>query len=657
VKDDILHRALGVPAWMLLLGTVVISEVFTLLMNSVNSLIWWGRIDRDLLLIGTVDALVVSAIAGGVLVFLFHHLRVREALIQAEKAKTESIVLALGDGLCFLDRDFRILYQNTAHIRDFGVLYGRKCYEAIHGLSAVCEGCPAQRAFLSEKPERMERALIKDGKVRYIENTSSPVLDRSGHITGVIEIIRDITDKQELRHKEETLKRAQAVAHMGSWQWDIATNELQWSREVFNIYGLDPETCTPDYSIVTDAMHPDSREEFQAAIEATLKGEAPFEMDYSLVRPDGEVRTVHTKGEVLFDEAGQPLQMLGTVYDITERKKYEAEMQKLAVITEQSAEGIAVADMKGYITFSNQAWAAMHGYEPQELIGKHLRMFHNEEQLAREVVPFNDIVFSKGHHSGEVGHMRRDGSTFPTHMTSTLLKDEHGKPFGIVGSATDITERKLLDEQLRQSIKDKDMLIKEINHRVKNNLAVITSLLRLQSRSLDDKKAKELFIESENRVRAMSMIHERLSHAADLRYIEFGEYLRSLVNQLFHAHRSTGAQIRLVTEIEDFPLDVVQAVPCALIANELVTNSLKHAFPDARSGEIHVAMSRQGESGYLLRVKDNGIGIPEDFDLESTKTMGLTIAHSLAGQLGAELKLNRTNGTEFSISFSGKAMA
>lgn len=642
---------------MLLLGTVLISEVFTLAMNSINSLIWWGRIDRDLLLIGTVDALVVSAIAGGILVFLFHHLRVRETLIQEEKAKTESIVLALGDGLCFLDRDFRIQYQNTAHIRDFGILYGRKCYEAIHGLSAVCEECPAKRAFQSGKPERLERALIRDGKVRYFENTSSPVLDRSGHITGVIEIIHDITDKQELRQKEETLKRAQAVAHMGSWQWDMTTNEVQWSKEVFNIYGLDPETSKPDYSIVTDTMHPDSRDEFMAAIEAVLKGEAPFEMDYSLVRPDGEVRTVHTKGEVLFDKAGRPLQMLGTVYDITERKKYEEEMQKMAVITEQSAEGIAVADMKGYITFANHAWAAMHGYEPQELIGEHLSMFHSEEQLTNEVVPFNDIVFSKGHHSGEVGHMRRNGSTFHTHMTTTLLRDEHGKPFGIVGSATDITERKLLDEQLRQSIKDKDMLIKEINHRVKNNLSVITSLLRLQSRSLDDVKARDLFIENENRVRAMSMIHERLSQAADMRHIEFGEYLRSLVKQLFHAHRSAGAQIRLVTEIEDFPLDVAQAVPCALIANELVTNCLKYAFPDGRSGEIHVAMSRQEGNGYRLSVRDDGVGIPEGFDVENAKTMGLTIAHSLAGQLGARLVLNSTGGTEFNISFSGKAMA
>ncbi len=348
--------------------------------------------------------------------------------------------------------------------------------------------------------------------------------------------------------------------------------------------------------------------------------------------------------------------MIGTVYDITERKKYEEEMQKLAVITEQSAEGIAASDLNGNITFVNRAWAEMHGYEPHELTGKNLRIFHTEEQLLNDVIPFNENVVSNGHHSGEVAHMRRDGSVFPTYMTVALMKDSKGNPTGLAGFALDISEMKRMEEKLRRSLQEKETLLQETNHRIKNNLAVIISLLRIQSRDIIDEKAKGLFLESENRVKAMSMIHERLYRTKDLRNIDFGEYLHSLTTELFNAYRDDNSDIHLITDINDITLDVALAIPCALIVNELVTNSLKYAFPDGGPGEIHIALDRPGHDRYLLTIKDNGIGIPPDIDMENAKTMGLRIAQSLAGQIRADLTLDRSGGTGFNIEFQGKTI-
>ncbi len=204
-----------------------------------------------------------------------------------------------------------------------------------------------------------------------------------------------------------------------------------------------------------------------------------------------------------------------------------------------------------------------------------------------------------------------------------------------------------------EAIRDKDMLMKETYHRVKNNLSVIQSLMSLQLKDIKDENYKAYFVDIQNRVKSMSMIHERLQRSGDLKNIDAGEYLRSLSSTLFHGYR-TNPNIRISHEIEDASMDVDTLIPLGLILNELVSNAMKYAFPAGREGEVRVSFSKPGEQEYLLVVKDDGAGLPPDFDIRQAGSLGMRIVKSLARQLNAELSISGENGAEFRLLVRGR---
>jgi two-component sensor histidine kinase/HAMP domain-containing protein len=218
----------------------------------------------------------------------------------------------------------------------------------------------------------------------------------------------------------------------------------------------------------------------------------------------------------------------------------------------------------------------------------------------------------------------------------------------------EITERKKAEETLKQSIKEKELLMKEIYHRVKNNLAVVISLLRLQSGKIDDVKAKEVFIESENRVKAMSMIHERLYHSHDLSSINFSEYIRKLAIQLFQNYKFDSSKVKLSIDVPDVTIDIDTMISCGFIVNELISNAFKYAFPENREGELTVKLQKVSEHEYILIIKDNGVGFPEELDFRNTDSFGMQLLTLLTYQIGGILELNREGGTEFKIAFKEK---
>ncbi len=231
-----------------------------------------------------------------------------------------------------------------------------------------------------------------------------------------------------------------------------------------------------------------------------------------------------------------------------------------------------------------------------------------------------------------------------------ILFDSSKNPIGIEGSLRDITERKNIELKLKKSLEEKEMLLKEIHHRVKNNLMIISSLLNLQSQYIKDKASQDIFKESQNRARSMALIHERLYQSTDLKRIDFGEYITSLATELFHTYVSAPSLIEQKINVEDILLDINTAIPLGLIVNELITNSLKHAFPEGKNGEINIDFHSKDDQ-YELTVKDNGIGFPEDIDFQNTDSLGLRIVNSLTEQIDGEITLDTNNGTKFKITF------
>jgi len=205
---------------------------------------------------------------------------------------------------------------------------------------------------------------------------------------------------------------------------------------------------------------------------------------------------------------------------------------------------------------------------------------------------------------------------------------------------------------LKKSLDEKEMLLKEIYHRVKNNLMVISSLLNLQSRYIKDKKTLDIFRESQNRAKSMALIHEKLYNSNDLKRINFGEYIKTLTVDLFRTYMSDSCPIRLNMDVEDVMLDINTAVPLGLIVNELVSNSMKHAFssPNEINGEINVDFKSKNDD-FTLIVSDNGIGFPAELDFKNTNTLGLRLVNSLTDQIHGKIQLKVDNGTEFKIMF------
>lgn len=216
-------------------------------------------------------------------------------------------------------------------------------------------------------------------------------------------------------------------------------------------------------------------------------------------------------------------------------------------------------------------------------------------------------------------------------------------------SLMDITERKSYENQIKSSLKEKNILLKEIHHRVKNNMQIISSLLSLQTRFVNDEEALDILKESQNRVRSMAIIHEKLYQSKDLSEINFGEYIESLVSNLFYSYKANNTDIKPVYDVEDLSLNIDTAVPCGLIISELVSNSLKYAFPTKKIGEILVSLKfRDGK--YHLIVSDNGVGMPE-VDVDKLDSLGLLLVFNLTEQLDGEITINRDHGTEFIITF------
>ncbi len=229
--------------------------------------------------------------------------------------------------------------------------------------------------------------------------------------------------------------------------------------------------------------------------------------------------------------------------------------------------------------------------------------------------------------------------------------DEGHKVAGLVGVSRDITERKRMEEALHQTIREKEILLKEIHHRVKNNMQIISSILNLQAKSIKDPAALESLKMCQSRIRSMALIHEKLYRSREISRIDFGEYLRSLASALFKSFEADPDAVALKFETQDVVLDVNTAIPCGLIVNELILNAFKHAFPRGKSGEIRVALAGNGDGGYVLTVSDTGIGFPGDMDPGKAETLGFQLVNLLVEQIDGTLEVKRGNGTTFLITF------
>ena len=338
-------------------------------------------------------------------------------------------------------------------------------------------------------------------------------------------------------------------------------------------------------------------------------------------------------------------------YRIHMHAALEESEERYRKLVEHSPDAIIVHS-HGEIMFVNEAGLKLIGLKSEEdIIGKNFLDFAHpdsrpllEERMRSLQQGAADLPFV------EERFFRKDGSVMDIEVSSVRFSF-YGKS-AVLTLARDITDRKKAEEQIRTSLKEKEVLLKEIHHRVKNNLQIVSSLLYLQSRKTNDQQVLSVLRESQTRVRSMALIHEKLYQCDDLANINLGDYIRSLTSYLFNSYGVASHMVKLAIHVDSAPLGLDRAIPCGLIINELVSNALKYAFPDGRRGEIVVDLARNGDGKLILTVKDDGVGLPKGMDITDTPSLGLQLVNTLVKQLDGTLEVDSTNGTAFSMVFS-----
>ncbi|MEX0780193.1 MAG: PAS domain S-box protein [Balneolales bacterium] len=503
---------------------------------------------------------------------------------------------------------------------------------------------------------------------RYWAPKNYPVLDEDGNILYIIHAPVDVTEKvlveqkkkkarEELRN--ETLNRERAERQLLK-EKEVAESLINNHPGMFFLFDRQGkfyrwnnnlEELTGYTADEVEKMHPlkfipdEYLETFKKTIDkAFARGKA--EVEAALLVKDGKIIPFFFEG-IAIELDGKDY-ILGTGSDISELVKERTERMYLSQVLEKSRNEIYITDENTMrFIYVNEGARENLGYSFEDLqeMSPLDVIAENSQMLAEQFVkPLIDGVTDRTVFN--TVHRRADGSLYDVEVY--LQRIEQGDYKLFVAIILDITERLKAEAQIKASLQEKEVLLNEIHHRVKNNLAIISSLLRLQASSVGDENFKGILKESEGRIQAMAMIHELLYHHEDFSSIDFGIYLKKLMQQIKINHASPDKTIQVQVKADPVNLEINKAVPCALIAYELITNAYKHAFKGRNSGRISITLHHSNGTATLI-ISDNGIGLPQK---KKSSTMGLMLTHGLTRQIGGTLSSQTQNGTTFSLTFA-----
>jgi len=404
----------------------------------------------------------------------------------------------------------------------------------------------------------------------------------------------------------------------------------------------------------TEILAPEYIDTTKDRFKRGLSGERISLYEVEIMHKDGQKVPVELNMTSLFDEDRNIIGRLGVARDIRESRRVEKMLResedRYRTIFENTGTAMVILEEDKAISLANAEFERLSGYSREEIEGK---------KRWTEFVMAEDLERMKGYHE----QRRVDPTIVPKRYEFRLI-DRKGSIRDILlsvdvipgtkislASLLDITERKKAEEKIKASLKEKEVLLREIHHRVKNNMQIVSSLLRLQSAKVEDKKTQEILKGCQNRIRTMALIHEKLYQSKDLAKINFAQYIDGLAVHVFQSYGVDSNLVAVKTDLEEVLLDLNRAIPCGLIINELLSNSIKHAFPEGKKGEICINLHSDKKGMITLVVSDNGIGLPDDIDFRKAQSLGLQMVNDLTRQIGGTIKLDRKAGTAFTIKF------
>ncbi len=486
-----------------------------------------------------------------------------------------------------------------------------------------------------------------------------------------------------------SLKEAQEISGIGYWELDLSSKELNWSNQVFEIFGEDISNFMPSLGNIFERVHHDDLSKVKECLEKGLDGDETSTLQHRIL-VNGEVRHVIVKCGNVRDHSGTPIKKVGSIQDITEsiagHHRLESSRKLFKAISNQTTEGITVADHDGNYVYVNEAFCKMSGYTEDELLKltvfdmkahsqDHSSFKNSKEEM--EGKPVKVILRKKTGEDyyteiiGDVIDVDGDSLVLGTirDVTERVKQEELINQFNaelesmveertnqlnetIQNLNVEVDYRKGIESELKESLATKEVLFKEVTHRVKNNMQIISSLINLQKSTLDE-EACEFLDQISRRIHSMALIHETLYKTNEFKEIRYDEYLRSLIKYIRESYFSEQIKFELQADQSSLPLEVGTSL--GMIVMELVMNAIKHAFnPDDRHGVVRIEFQEPESGTFVLSIADNGCGLPAEIDINATKTLGLQLVTTLVEQIAGVIDHSDENsaGAVFTIKFT-----
>lgn len=582
-------------------------------------------------------------------------------IIQA-KEEWERTFDALPDLIAIIDKNYQIIRANKAMANKLGVhpddVAGLTCYQAVHGINSPLNTCPHTKLLKNGCENSVE---IHEDKLNgdYLVSVS-PLHDQDGKLMGSVHVAHDITQSKKAEEKiKESENRYRMIGQLIS---DFAYScvhgksgiyEVDWiTNSFYNITGFTEKELEQNRCWLF-TVHPEDEQIAHKQL-ADLKVGSKNVRDFRIINSNGEVRWLKNHVECVEDKERGKLRIYGAAEDITQLKNATRELElseeKYRTLFETDPDYTLLIGTDGIIRDVNKATSDITGLSREKLIGKHFIELGMAlpEDIPTYVENITRLLKGEQIKPFESQFRDKDGKIRWGFVTLTpIIKDEKISSF--LAIISDFTERKVAENQLKATLQEKELLLREIHHRVKNNMQILSSLLNLQIQHEDLDETIAVLKESQGRVKSMAMVHEKLYKSDNFSNINLREYLVNLVSDIFYSYGCKKETINLELDLEDIKMGIETAIPLGLIINELVTNSVKYAFPQSK-GTISIKLKSLTEQ-MELTIADDGIGLPKDIDIENTKTLGLQLVNSLTDQIDGEIELDRSHGTEFKITF------
>ena len=561
------------------------------------------------------------------------------------------------DGIIFV-QDGLIKYVNESAAKLVGhspeELIGTSFERFIHpdDLKNVIEAY--EKRLKGEKiPSRYElRIKGKEGKISYVEVNADIVNYQGKPVT--ISILRDITEKKKLMDEvNEKMLLLDTVFNNAPEALAILSTDgkvIRVNKKFSEIFGYSQEDIkelqakiVPEYLL----------EESNMILEKVRSGQV-VRIETTRINKSGEPVEV----KIIASPIKKNNKVIGIYLvwaDLSKLKKTEKSLKKseerYKSIFEGSRDAIFIADENARFVEVNQAACELTGYSREELLNMRIPDLHGEADLHAYKKYFHRIMKGESILS-KAKILRKDGTKVDTEFSNKRIFID-GIPY-MHTVARDVSEWIKAKEKIKASLKEKEIMLHEIHHRVKNNMQIIISLMRIQGRKAKHKETKKYLQTLQDRVYSMSLIHDHFYKETQLDKINVASYIKELINHLFFIHNKKEGQIKITLDLEEIYLDLNKAIPFGMLINEIITNILKHAFPGRKKGELSLRLYRDGNRKIRLLVNDNGIGIPEEVNIENPSTIGLQLIKDLTQQLGGEIQIKSNGGTKIKLIFPEK---